>query len=127
MKTNWIGIGAVLGALAVGLGAVGAHALEEKLSATALEGWKTAALYHGLHAVALVAAGLFVERSGRGAAAAACFFLGVLLFSGSLYAHALGGPRFLVYLTPVGGVLLIVAWLLLALAAFRIRGGGRSV
>jgi uncharacterized membrane protein YgdD (TMEM256/DUF423 family) len=127
MKTNWIGIGAVLGALAVGLGAVGAHALEEKLSATALEGWKTAALYHGLHAIALVAVGLFVERFERGGAAAACFLLGVLLFSGSLYAHALGGPRFLVYLTPVGGVLLIAGWLLLALAAFRIRAGRRSV
>ena len=119
MTSRSIFAGAILGALAVGLGAIGAHALRERLSAGELEIWHTAALYHALHALALVGYGLFAERRGREGAAGTCFVLGVLAFSGSLYGHALGGPRFLVYVTPVGGVLLIVAWLLFAFEAFR--------
>src|SRR5688572_32984612 len=103
MKRNWITIGAVLGALAVGLGAFGAHALEERLTPEELEWWGTAASYHLAHALAVVLAGVLPARSRAGDVAGACFALGVLLFSGSLYALALGAPRWLGAITPLGG------------------------
>lgn len=122
--SRWIVIGATLGALAVAAGALGAHALKARLEPAALENWRTAAHYHALHAIALVLLGLSVERRGRGGAAGWCFLLGILGFSGSLYAYCLGGPRFLVHVTPVGGVLLIVGWVAFALSARRRRTGG---
>ena len=120
--SRWIVAGAALGALAVAAGALGAHALEARLEPAALENWRTAAHYHTVHAIALVLVGLSARRSGRGAAAGWCFLLGILGFSGSLYGHCLGGPRFLVHVTPVGGVLLIAGWVALALAARRRTG-----
>lgn len=114
---NWIVVGAVCGFLGVALGAFGAHGLKARASAEALAWWQTAAQYHLVHAVALVAVGLLRAQSGRGDAAGWAFLAGILVFSGTLYAMALGAPRVLGAVTPLGGLALLAGWALLALAA----------
>lgn len=102
----------VAGASAVLLGAFGAHALRGVLDAQAMELWHTAVDYHVWHALALaVAVGLGCGRSGRIAVWA--FAIGILLFSGSLYALALGAPRWCGVITPFGGLAFIAGWLAL--------------
>jgi uncharacterized membrane protein YgdD (TMEM256/DUF423 family) len=103
-------LAAVVGALGVLLGAFGAHALKARLSAEALEWWKTATLYHLVHAAAMLASG---RADGRASAATWSFAAGVLLFSGSLYAMALTDVRALGAVTPLGGAAFIAGWLLL--------------
>lgn len=105
-------LAAIMALLAVALGAVGAHALKDHLAAVTngLETWKTAALYHLVHAVVLY----FLAMRHR-CLAWWTMFAGILLFSGSLYAYSLCQLKFLVYLTPLGGLLLMLAWALLAL------------
>ena len=116
---DWIGVGAVFSALAIVCGAFGAHALRARLDPEQLEIWRTAVLYHLIGALALVLYGLLVRgRPGRGIAGW-CFLLGILIFSGSLYSLALGAPRILGAVTPVGGVLLIAGWLFFAWEARR--------
>jgi uncharacterized membrane protein YgdD (TMEM256/DUF423 family) len=105
----------VAGASAVLLGAFGAHALQTVLDTRALELWHTAVNYHVWHALALVlAVGLGAGRSRRVAIAA--FALGIVLFSGSLYALALGAPRWAGIITPFGGLAFIVGWVALGLS-----------
>lgn len=116
---HWISIGALMGALTVVLGAFGAHALKARLDAEQLAWWHTAVQYHGAHALALVALGLFAERAKVGALAGWCFVLGIVLFCGTLYAMALGAPRWFGAITPIGGAAFIVAWLVFAFAAWR--------
>lgn len=102
----------VAGASAVLLGAFGAHALRGVLDARSSELWHTAVDYHVWHALALaVAAGLGRGRSGRVAATA--FAVGIVLFSGSLYALALSAPRWVGIITPFGGLAFVVGWLAL--------------
>ena len=102
----------IAGASAVLLGAFGAHALRGVLDAHALEIWHTAVTYHAWHALALVlAVALGQGRSGRIAQAA--FGLGIVLFSGSLYALALGAPHWTGIITPVGGLAFVIGWLAL--------------
>jgi uncharacterized membrane protein YgdD (TMEM256/DUF423 family) len=105
----------VTGASAVLLGAFGAHALRGVLDARGAELWHTAVNYHAWHALALaVAAGLGRGRSGRVAMAA--FVVGIVLFSGSLYALALGAPRWVGIITPFGGLAFVAGWLALGWA-----------
>jgi len=105
----------VTGASAVLLGAFGAHALRDALDARGAELWHTAVNYHAWHALALaVAAGLGFGRSGRVAMAA--FVVGIVLFSGSLYALALGAPRWVGIITPFGGLAFVAGWLALGWA-----------
>ena len=105
----------VTGASAVLLGAFGAHALRDALDARGAELWHTAVNYHAWHALALaVAAGLGRGRSGRVAMAA--FVVGIVLFSGSLYALALGAPRWVGIITPFGGLAFVAGWLALGWA-----------
>ncbi|MBM3406914.1 MAG: DUF423 domain-containing protein [Betaproteobacteria bacterium] len=113
--------GATLGALAVILGAFAAHALRARLAPEALAIFDTGARYQLVHAVALVAIGLLqaIWPSRMTVAAACCVGAGVLLFSGSLYALALGAPRALGMVTPLGGLLLISGWMMTAVAAWR--------
>lgn len=118
MTANWIRIGALSSATAVVMGAFGAHLLKDSLAPAALDVWKTAVLYHLVHGPALVLYGLF-ERERKGRVAGVCFLIGTLLFSGSLYALALGAPRWCGAITPVGGVLLISGWLSFAIQAQR--------
>lgn len=128
MKWNWIFVGAIVGALAVACGAFAAHGLEGKLTVEQMEWWRTGVLYHALHAPLIVLAGWMDRARGEASDAAArsrarmaatAFFFGVVIFSGTLYAMALGGPRFLGAITPIGGVLLIVGWVGLALRGLR--------
>lgn len=117
-------LAALMGFLAVGLGAFGAHGLETRLEgdpemAKKMEWWGTGAHYHLVHAAVLAGLGLSGRRGG---AAALCFALGILLFSGSLYAMTLGAPTKLGMVTPLGGLALMVGWALLARVA--LRGAG---
>lgn len=114
---GWLGLTAVLGALGVGLGAVGAHALRERLPPALLEVWRTAVLYHLVHVLALLALELSPRRPRALPAARGAFVAGILLFSGSLYALCLSGRAWLGAVTPFGGVALIAGWLLLAAGA----------
>ena len=114
---NWVVVGAVWGFLGVALGAFGAHGLKARASEQALAWWQTGALYHLVHALAIVAVGLLKAQTGRGDGAGWAFLLGCLLFSGTLYAMALGGPRWLGAVTPLGGLGMLAGWVLLALAA----------
>jgi uncharacterized membrane protein YgdD (TMEM256/DUF423 family) len=115
------GVGAILGFLGVAAGAFGAHAIRERVSPERLDNWKTAADYQLWHALATIAAAVIAVRWESGAAAVAgwCFIAGVLLFSGSLYTHALTDRRKLGAITPIGGVLFLLGWALLVIAAIR--------
>jgi uncharacterized membrane protein YgdD (TMEM256/DUF423 family) len=105
-------ISGLLGLTGVLLGAFGAHALKATLIARGTAAtWETAVLYHLVHAVAVFAAtaALSAPRPWL-ARAAISWTIGVLLFSGSLYAFALGGPHWLVYITPFGGLAFLLGW-----------------
>jgi uncharacterized membrane protein YgdD (TMEM256/DUF423 family) len=108
-------------AAATVLGALGAHALQSRLSPDRLHVYDTAVRYHFYHALGLLAIGLTV-RAGAAALArwsASLIIAGILLFSGSLYALCFGAPRALGVLTPIGGLTLIAGWLLFAVAMLR--------
>jgi uncharacterized membrane protein YgdD (TMEM256/DUF423 family) len=121
-------IGAILGFLGVAAGAFGAHGLEGQLDTKQAEWFEKAARYQMYHALALVAVGLMPRPCRTTGLAGWLFLLGVLIFSGTLYTMALGGPRWLGAVTPIGGTSLLVAWGLLGLAAWQRRNGGtRSV
>jgi uncharacterized membrane protein YgdD (TMEM256/DUF423 family) len=119
----------LLGASAVLFGAFGAHGLENSpIDADLLEAYRTGASYHLWHSLALfgLAAAWDKLRPGRARAAAWCFGLGILLFSGSLYgmgfASAAGGEAsFLGPITPIGGLALTAGWIMVALAAVGAR------
>ncbi|HZX71116.1 MAG TPA: DUF423 domain-containing protein [Rhodanobacter sp.] len=105
----------IAGASAVLLGAFGAHALRDVLDTSQHELWHTAVDYHVWHALALaLAVGLGRGRGRRVAVVA--FVFGIVLFSGSLYALALGAPRWIGTLTPLGGLAFVVGWLALGWA-----------
>jgi uncharacterized membrane protein YgdD (TMEM256/DUF423 family) len=118
----------ILGALGVGLGAFGAHALEDLLMSRGMtETWKTGVSYHLLHTVALLGVGVWMrsEESVQRCClrwVPAAWILGVVLFSGSIYGIALGGPRWLGPVTPLGGLSLIAGWVLVAVAALNPKG-----
>jgi uncharacterized membrane protein YgdD (TMEM256/DUF423 family) len=119
MSRGFVAAGALLAALAIGLGAFGAHALKGMLDAQQAGWFETAARYHLIHGVGLVAVGLAAQQfNGRALRIAGwSMLLGTLIFSGTLYAMALGAPRWFGAITPIGGVALITAWLSLALSA----------
>lgn len=114
-------VGVVYGLLGVVLGAFGAHGLRERLSEDMLRVWETAVQYQFWHALALLAVGMLAMRFAGAwlTAAGWTFALGVLVFSGSLYALALSGVRVLGAVTPFGGLLLIAGWLCLLVALVR--------
>lgn len=110
----------VLGAAAVALGAFGAHALRDTLDERALATWHTAVEYQFWHALALLATAVLARTATRQRwlyIAAVAFVAGCVLFSGSLYALALGAPRAFGAITPFGGAAFIAGWLALALHA----------
>ena len=119
----FLALGALFGMTAVAAGAFGAHALAARLTPDRLEIFETAARYQMYHALALVAAALMVGLlpGARGFAAGAgwAFVAGTIVFSGTLHLLALGGPRWLGAITPIGGLCFIVGWALLGLAALR--------
>lgn len=118
---TWTRLAAVLGFVGVALGAFGAHGLEDVASAEELAWWRTASLYHLLHVAPLLVLDALPRRGPAVAWAGRSFVAGIVVFAGSLYAMGLGGPRVLGAVTPVGGVLLLAGWVLLALSAGRAR------
>jgi uncharacterized membrane protein YgdD (TMEM256/DUF423 family) len=128
MDAKWVCIGAVNGLLAVAAGAFGAHFLKNRLSAGDLAAFEVAARYQMYHALALlgVAALAHARPSSTTSASGACMLSGIVLFSGSLYGLTLGGWKWLGPITPIGGLLLIVGWLLLAVGAFGAARGPLS-
>ena len=124
-------VGALYGALGVMLGAFGAHALRDTLSTRALEVWATAVNYQMIHALALLAVFLLMRHASASdlevsmslKIAGWAFVVGVLLFSGSLYALSFGAPGLFGPITPLGGVSFIVGWISLAVAIFSLHDG----
>ena len=114
-------LAATSGFVAVAAGAFGAHALKTRLTPDLLTVFETASRYQMFHALALLAvAWACTKWPGRAATASGwCFVAGTLVFCGSLYALALTGVRGLGAIAPVGGVLFLAGWLLLAWAAWR--------
>jgi uncharacterized membrane protein YgdD (TMEM256/DUF423 family) len=112
---------ALLIALATLSGAFGAHALKAHLPAERLQLWDTAVRYHFFHALGLLGVGLTLRTQDGSAlrTTAVLIIVGIVLFSGSLYALALGAPRPTGALTPIGGAAWIAAWLLFAWAVLR--------
>ncbi len=107
---NWITIGAISGLIAVGTGAFGAHGLEKIADAKQIEWWITGAEYHLLHSVILVGFGLLQRMKPCGQLAGWGFLFGILIFSGSLYAMALGATTKLGMVTPLGGTAFLLGW-----------------
>ena len=114
-------IGALSAAIAVGLGAFGAHGLRGVLTAEMLAVFETGVRYQMYHALALVALGLAGSaRLGRLATVAGGLFVaGSVCFSGSLYLLTLAGTKGIGLVTPLGGVMLIAGWLVLAGAVLK--------
>ncbi len=122
MPNLFIPLGACAGLLAVALGAFGAHALRDRLDAYAMGVFETAVQYHFYHALALLAVGMLVLQQGSSPllrSSGWLFLVGLLLFSGSLYALSLTGIRWLGAITPLGGLALIAGWACLATAGWR--------
>jgi len=115
---NWSAIGAVFLALAVLIGAFGAHALQGRLDAYSRGVYETGVIYHFFHALGILIVSILprVGALSESRASSACWLLaaGILLFSGSLYTLAVSGVRTLGAVTPFGGISFIAAWVLLA-------------
>ncbi|HWC63558.1 MAG TPA: DUF423 domain-containing protein [Rhizomicrobium sp.] len=118
---HWLFVAALMGGLAVALGAFAAHGLQGRLNDEAREVFETAARYQMYHALAMGLAA-FAARdaaAGRARLAAILFLVGIVLFSGSLYLLALTGETALGFVTPLGGLSFIAGWAMLALAALK--------
>jgi uncharacterized membrane protein YgdD (TMEM256/DUF423 family) len=121
MDRLFVTVAALSGLIAVAAGAFGAHALRERLSPEYLAVFETAARYQMYHALALIAAA-WASTRWPGPVIQWCgwlFIIGTVLFSGSLYALALSGARWLGAITPLGGLAFMAGWLCLALSAKR--------
>lgn len=117
----WIVIATINLALAVGLGAFGAHGLKNRVSADQLAWWHTATEYFFYHALGLLAIGILMKvvPSLSLKLPAGLLQLGIIIFCGSLYLMALGAPRWFGAITPLGGLAMIAGWLGLAVMVFR--------
>ncbi|MBB3061654.1 DUF423 domain-containing protein [Microbulbifer rhizosphaerae] len=123
MAKLYLLLAAFLGGTGVVLGAFGAHGLRGKIAENLLEAYKTGVLYQMLHALALFGIALLIRHWGEKTSllvSGGLFALGVLLFSGSLYALAFGGPRWLGPVTPLGGLAMIGGWTALFVAALNL-------
>jgi uncharacterized membrane protein YgdD (TMEM256/DUF423 family) len=114
---TWTQIGSLLMFAAVALGAFGSHALRSKLSEYALDVYKTAVLYHFIHALGIfIVAWLSTQSSNpKIVYAGIAFITGIVLFSGSLYALSISGIKALGAITPLGGLAFLLGWALLFL------------
>lgn len=110
--------------IAVAAGAFGAHGLKQILSVEMLAIWQTGVTYQIAHALGMLAIAALTQRLQPRLAAWAgtAMLVGIVIFSGSLYALALSGVRVLGAITPLGGVAFLLAWALLAIAAYRGSG-----
>lgn len=120
----FIALGAILACLGVVLGAFGAHALKDKFASPHYAAiWETAVQYHMYHALGIIGLGILSNEAILGSIgllswAGYLMLTGIIFFSGSLYVLAVTGVKKLGAITPIGGMLFIVAWVLVAVAAF---------
>jgi len=112
-----VSAGALLMALAVLLGAFGAHVLQAQLEPRRLASFQTGVQYHVIHALGLLVVGLVARATGESARlrwSARLMLAGVVFFSGPIYLMTAGAPRSLGMVAPIGGLSFVVAWILLA-------------
>ncbi|MGA8597816.1 MAG: DUF423 domain-containing protein [Bryobacteraceae bacterium] len=124
---NWAAVAAILLALAVALGAFGAHGLRARLDASGMASvYEKAVFYHFIHALGMLLVSVLARTGALTPAAqdrvAWLLLAGIVLFSGSLYLLALSEIKILGAITPLGGVAFIVGWVLLAIELSRSRG-----
>lgn len=122
MAKIFVFLGSINAFLAVALGAFGAHALKNKLSEEMLAVYQTGIHYHIIHALGLLFIGILAQRITELMLvnwAGGLLFLGIVLFSGSLYALSLSGVKAFGVVTPFGGVAFLSGWILLAIASLR--------
>jgi uncharacterized membrane protein YgdD (TMEM256/DUF423 family) len=124
---NWTVVGAVFMALAVAMGAFGAHALKDRLDEYSQGVYEKAVFYHFVHGIGILLISLLARVGILSASAEEragwLMAIGIVLFSGSLYALAISGVRILGAVTPFGGVAFIAGWVLLACEATRGQRG----
>jgi uncharacterized membrane protein YgdD (TMEM256/DUF423 family) len=120
---KWLFIAGSNGAVAVLAGAFAVHVLGRRLDSASLSAFTTGAHYHLVHAVVMAVAALAARGAAKPLAqsAAMLFFIGILLFSGSLYGLALTQIRVIGFITPLGGLALVAGWVVLALAALKLK------
>jgi len=122
---NWTATAAIMLALAVAIGAFGAHGLQGRLDAYSMGVYEKAVFYHFIHALGMLAVPLLVRAglisSNAGKWTGWLLLAGIVLFSGSLYLLAITGVRTLGAVTPFGGASFIAAWVTLAVCAFLSR------
>lgn len=118
---NWVFFGSFFMFLAVAAGAFGAHALKSRLPTDLLIVFETGVRYQVYHALALFAVAWLSEKwpGTMLSYAGGSFVLGIVIFSGSLYILALTGVRWWGAITPIGGLLFLVGWGLLAVSSLR--------
>ncbi|WP_077619976.1 DUF423 domain-containing protein [Bacillus sinesaloumensis] len=113
-------VGAINAFLAVALGAFGAHGLEGKISEKYLKTWNTAVQYQMFHAIGLFVVAFLADKFSHVSlitTAGWSLFVGIILFSGSLYVLSISGIKVLGAITPLGGVAFLIGWTLLIVAA----------
>jgi len=114
----------VSGLVAVAIGAFGAHGLKGKLDGSMLSAFQTGVQYHFYHTFALAFIAILLMKFPANSlfiGASWAFLIGIVLFSGSLYGLALGAPRWLGPITPLGGLSFIIGWSLWAVGAWRLN------
>jgi uncharacterized membrane protein YgdD (TMEM256/DUF423 family) len=121
MTGLFFAIGAIAGGLGVAAGAFGAHGLEGRVPPDRIEIFQLGAQYQMFHALALLAVAWATTRwpAGTTNGAGWAFVVGIVIFSGTLYAIGLGAPRWLGAITPIGGTAFLVGWALLAWSALK--------
>lgn len=125
MKNKWLFIAALSGFLCVSISAFAAHGLSKVLEPKELAWIETGVKYQIFHTIAILSIGILqlcresLVTNKMANVAAGSWTYGILLFSGSLYALALGAGKFLVWVTPIGGTLFLIGWLCLAYGGFK--------
>jgi uncharacterized membrane protein YgdD (TMEM256/DUF423 family) len=122
MLKIFLTLGSLNAFLSVALGAFGAHALKARLSPDMLNVYQTGVQYHMIHSLGLILVALLADKLGNSSlvnVSGWALFIGIILFSGSLYALSLSGIKVLGAITPLGGVSFLLGWLLLAIAAMK--------
>ncbi len=118
-------LGSINMAVAIAIGAFGAHGLAGKVTDKMLANWQTGAHYHLIHALGLLIIGLTIAKFGNQSlltTAGWLLFVGIVLFSGSLYVMVLTNMKILGAITPIGGVAFIIGWILYSTAIAKIAG-----
>lgn len=119
---KWIGIGSILVMLSVMIGAFGAHMLEPIIGEDKISVYETGVQYHMIHALGIILIGVIAKVFGEAKLlvwSARLLFIGIILFSGSLYALSISGLGPLGAITPLGGVSFIAGWICLAVTTLK--------